>query len=179
MIGITARRTNPRWLASRTRRGELSTDALPALVPGERLLDVEVDRRGVPVAATDRAIYHDGGGGWLRLGWEQVHRVDWDGRHGALLLWGLTPNAPRSTRVVVRRGSRLVALARERVAWCTVPVMPTRLDGVGTVVAIRRQPGADRLVWLIAFDADVDADDPVTAARLASALHRVRAETGV
>ena len=185
---IAVRRTNyatgadhlmQRWLSSWTRHREASRGARPALVAGERLLSVEADGRGGPVAATDRGIYHDDGGGWLRLGWEQVRRVDWDGLRGALMLWGLTPNVPPRTQVVLRRGSRLVALARERVAWCTVPVPPTRLQGVGTLLAVRRQPGADGLVWLIAFDPGVHGDDQDTSARLASALRRVRAEAGI
>ena len=168
-----------RWLSSRTRQREAGPGVLPALVPGERLLRVEEGGRGGSVAATDRGIYHDDGGGWLRLGWEQVRRVDWDGLRSALLLWGLTPDVPERTQVALRRGSRLVALARERVAWCTLPVPPTRLDGVGTVLAVRRQPGADGLVWVVAFDAGVDGADRDTSVRLASALHRVRVEAGI
>jgi hypothetical protein len=79
--------------------------------------------------------------------------------------------------VVLRRGSRLVTLARERVAWCTLPVPPTRLDGVGTLLAVRRRPGTDELVWLVAFDGD--GDDRDTSARLAAALHRVRVAAGI
>ena len=168
-----------RWLPGRTRASEARPGALPALLPGEQLLSVEADGRGGPVAATDRGIYHDDGGGWLRLGWEQVRRVDWDGPRSALLLWGLTPNVPQCTRVMLRRGSGMVALARERVAWCTLPVPPTRLDGVGTLLAVRRRPGADGLVWLVAFDVGVRGDDRDTTERLASALHRVRVEAGI
>ena len=94
------------------------------------------------------------------------------------MLRGLTPNVP-STVVLLSRGCKLVALARERVAWCILPVAPTQLDGVGTLLALRRQPGTDRLVWLVAFHADVDRDDPVTSARLASALQHLRTEAGV
>lgn len=164
-----------RWLSSRTSRRE----AGPALAPGERLLVVEADGRGGSVAATDRGIYQDDGGGWRRLGWEQVRRVGWDSRRSALLLWGLTPDVPQRTEVVLRRGSRLVALTRERVAWCTLPVVPTRLDGVGTLLAVRRRPGADGLVWLVAFDAGVDGDDRETSVRMASALRRVRVAAGI
>jgi hypothetical protein len=166
-----------RWLSivARTRPTGAPAAALPALAPGEQVLCVEADGRG-PVAATDRAIYHDEGAGWRRLGWEQVRRVDWDNRRSALLLWGLTPTVPRQTEVLLRRGSRLVALARERVAWCTVPVPRSRLDGVGTLLAVRRQPGSGELVWLVAFDAGVDAADRV---RLDAALHRLRVEAGL
>jgi hypothetical protein len=156
----------------------MAPGALPALVPGEQLLSVEADVRGRSVAATDRSIYHDDGGGWLRLGWEQVRRVDWDGQRSALSLWGLTPDVPRRIQVMLRRGSRLVALARERVAWCTLPVPPTRLAGVGTLLAVRRQPGGAGLVWLVAFDAGVN-DDRDTSVRLASALRRVRVAAGI
>jgi hypothetical protein len=131
------------------------------------------------VVATDRGIYYRIGAWYLRLGWEQVRRVDWDGLRGALLLWGLTPDVPKCVRVALRRGSRLVALARERVAWCALPVPATRLDGVGRLLTVRRRPGADSLVWLVAFDASVDGDDLDTTVRLASALHRVRVEAGI
>jgi hypothetical protein len=158
----------------------MSPGALPALAAGERLLAVEVDGGGAPVATTDRAIYHgDRGGTWMRLGWEQVGRVDWDRQHGTLLLWGLTPDAPRCTRLVLRRGCGLVGLARERVAWCTLLVGPTRLAGVGVLLAVRRQPGSERLVWLVRLDGGVNGDDPATPVRLASALRRVRAEAGI
>jgi hypothetical protein len=183
----TARRTGvatgpgrslSRWLRGRARRSEVPVGAVPALAAGERLLAVEVDGHRLPVAATDRAIYHgDGGGGWRRLGWEQVGRVDWDGRRDTLLLWGLTPDVPRCTRLVVRRGSGLAALARERVGWCTLVTSPIRLDGIGVVLTVRRQPGSGRLVWLVRYD--VDGDDQVTSVRLASALRRVRAEVGI
>ena len=174
-----AGRALQRRFSSRTRHREASPEALPALVPGERLLGVETDAYGKPVAATDRGIYHGDDRGWLRLGWEQVRRVDWDGPRNALLLCGLTPDVPQRTEVVLRHGSRLVALARERVAWCTVPVPPTRLGGIGTLLAVRRQPGADGLVWAVAFDPGVNADDPDTSVRLASALHHVRARDGI
>jgi hypothetical protein len=125
-------------------------------------------------------MYHgDRGGPWLRSGWEQVGRVDWDGQRGALLLWGLTPEVPRRTALVLRSGCGLVGLARERVAWCTLLVGPIRLDVVGVVSAVRRQPGSGRLVWLVRFDAGVDGDDPATSLRLVSALRRVRAEAGI
>jgi hypothetical protein len=65
------------------------------------------------------------------------------------------------------------------VAWCTLPVPPTRLHGVGTLLAVRRQPGADGLVWLVAFDVGVHGDDQDTTWRLASALHRARVAAGI
>src|SRR5262245_24942717 len=72
---------------------ELAVAARPPLVPGERLLTAELDADGMPVVATDRAIYRrqDGdGGGWLRLGWELVDRIDWDNQRHTLRLTGLT-----------------------------------------------------------------------------------------
>src|SRR5205809_3309903 len=96
-----AERLLQRWLSSRTRRSAVSPRAVPVLAPGEQLLRIETDDRGRPVAATDRSIYHGDGGRWLRLGWEQVRRVDWDGQRSALLLWGLMPDAPKRTQVML------------------------------------------------------------------------------
>jgi hypothetical protein len=70
-------------------------------------------------------------------------------------------------------------LARERVAWCTLLVGPTRLASIGVLLAVRRQPGSERLVWLVRLDGGVNGDDPATPVRLASALRRVRAEAGI
>lgn len=168
------------WLRRRDESRDIPAVARPALVSGERWLTAEVDARGVPVVATNRAVYHrDSGGGWLRLGWEQVGRVDWDEPRRTLLLTGLTPDVPRRTVLSVRRGSVLVALARERVGWSTLLAGPIRLDRVGVLLTVRRQPGSDRLLWVVAFDDGVDRDDPATSLRLASALARLRAETGI
>jgi hypothetical protein len=133
------------WLRRRDESRDIPAVARPALVSGERWLTAEVDARGVPVVATNRAVYHrDSGGGWLRLGWEQVGRVDWDEPRRTLLLTGLTPDVPRRV-----------------------------------LLTVRRQPGSDRLLWVVAFDDGVDRDDPATSLRLASALARLRAETGI
>ncbi len=35
---------------------------------------------GALAVATDRALYHQDGRAWARLGWEQVDRVRWDER---------------------------------------------------------------------------------------------------
>ncbi len=168
------------WLRRRVERRDIPAVAGLALAPGERLLTTEGEAQAVAVAGTDRAVYHrDRGGGWLRLGWEQVGRVDWDEPRRTLLLTGLTPDVPRRALLPVRRGSALPALARERVGWSTLLAGPIRLDRVGTLLTVRRQPGTDRLLWVVTFDAEVDRDDPATPRHLAAALARLRAETGI
>lgn len=79
------------WLRRRDDGRDIPAVAGPVLAPGERQLTAEVEAQGVPVVATDRAVYHrDRGGGWLRLGWDQVGRVHWDHQQRMLLLTVLT-----------------------------------------------------------------------------------------
>ncbi|MQA03364.1 MAG: hypothetical protein GEV07_11780 [Streptosporangiales bacterium] len=156
---------------------------LAELAPGERVLTYACDVDEASVVATDAALHRltgpDGAAGWSRWGWEQVARVDWDDRHGALTVVGLLPWLPR--RTVLRFTDRvpLVDLAVERVAWTRQ--LATRLiltDGVVDVV-VRRQPGSDRLYWIVQPDGTVDTDDPKVRAELHDELTRLRLDAGL
>jgi len=60
-------------------------------MPGERLLAVARDVGGELAVATGRALYHESGRSWSRLGWGQVDQVVWDDQRHVLALTGLTP----------------------------------------------------------------------------------------
>lgn len=70
------------------------------------------------VVATDRAVYRQNpptaSDTWVRLGWEQVARVDWDADRGGLVLTGLTPGVPARTVLAVPRREALVDYDAER-----------------------------------------------------------------
>jgi hypothetical protein len=148
------------------------------LARGERVLTVAHSRDGSPVIATKLAVYHQhptGSGTWIRLGWEQVGRVDWDEPHG-LVLTGWTPEVAARTLLGVARGEPLLALARERVAWTTLLATHLPVGGRGLArVTARRQPGTNRLLWMVALGPGVD-DNAAVRAELDAALARLRAD---
>jgi hypothetical protein len=74
----------------------------------------------------------------------------------------------------------MVALVRERVAatWL-ISRRLTVADGVTALVMARRRPGSSELVWVVALDGTVDADDPAVRAGVLAAIHRLRADIGV
>lgn len=174
------------WLHARTTRratraGTPEVAAVP-LASGERVLADTRDAHGAPVVATDRAVYHQNPpsppGAWARLGWEQVADVRWDAQRQGLVLTGWTPDVPQRTVLAVPRGDPLAALARERVAWTRLIVTRVRVGQHGQArVAVRREPGTDRLVWMVALDDGVP-DGPAVRAEVAEALARLRAELG-
>jgi uncharacterized heparinase superfamily protein len=142
------------------------------------VLTVAHCRDDSPVIATKLAVYHQhpsGSGTWVRLGWEQVGRVDWDEPRG-LVLTGWTPDVAARTLLAVASGEPLLELARERVAWTMLLATHLPVGGRGLArVAVRRQPGTDRLLWMVALGPGV-ADTAAIRAELDAALARLRAD---
>lgn len=177
------------WPAARPARGAWrlrrdATAAVAGLATGERVLVAVRCADGTPVVATERAVYrHDGqamGGGWRRLGWEQVGRVDWDRGRRTLVLTGAVPEVARRTVLRLPRSTALVGLARERVGWTTLARVRVRLGGLGEAqVTARRQPGTDELSWVVALDPGVDRDDPRLLAEVSAVIAGLRAELGL
>jgi hypothetical protein len=154
------------------------------LAAGERVLAAVRCADGTPVVATERALYHrDGpavGGGWRRLGWEQVGRVDWDRRRRTLVLTGAVPEVPRRTVLRLPGSTVLVGLARERVGWTTLARVRVRLgERDGAQVTVRRRPGTGELSWVVALDPGADRDDPRLSADVSAAIAGLRAELGL
>ena len=147
--------------------------------PGERLMAVARGTGGELAAATDRALYHQCGGSWARLGWEQVGQVRWDEQRHVLALTGLTAAAPARTVLRLASGWDLPAVVGERVAWTRVVDQRVWLNGrAGARMVARRTPGQPSITWLVILDRGLDPGDPAVMAALESALTGLRAVTG-
>jgi len=169
------------WQQDRRRRlaarAEARADA--PLQPGERLLAVARVVGGGLVVATDRALYHQGGPSWARLGWEQVDHVRWDGQRQALALTGLPPAVAAHTLLRLDCPWDLPAVASERVAWARLVDQRVGLNGrAGARVIARRAPGQPSVTWLVILDHGLDPADPAIRAAVESALTDLRAVTG-
>jgi hypothetical protein len=157
-------------------------DSLP-LAHGEQVLTLTCDGNGEWAAATERALYHCGGGTsggtreWVRLGWEEIGNVSWDERECALTVTGLLPTVARRTVLHLPNGTSLGRLARERVAWTSLVRTEVTLGEHGRARVIgRRQPGSDELVWLVGVDGPLDT--PGLQATLEAALGELRRDLG-
>ncbi len=150
------------------------------LQPGERLLAVARAADGGLAVAADRALYHQDGRSWTRLGWEQVDQAGWDDQRHILTLTGLTPAA--AARTVLRPACPwdLPAVVSERVTWARVVDQRVWLNGrAGARVVARRAPGEPSVTWLVIFDRGLNPADPAVRAALESALTDLRAVNGV
>jgi len=148
--------------------------------PGERLLAVAPGTGGELLAATDWALYHQVGQAWVRLGWEQVGRVDWDEQRHVLILSGLAPAIAARTVLGLAKDWDLPAVAAERVSWTTVLDQRISLNGQpGARVVARRLPSPVRLTWLVILDRGLDPANRGVRAELESALTELRAATGL
>jgi hypothetical protein len=154
------------------------------LAVGERVLLAVCCADGTLVVATERAVYQgDGraaGGGWRRLGWEQVDRVDWDRSRRTVVLTGALPEVPRRTVLRLPGSTALADLARERVGWTTLARVRVWLgERGGAWMTARRQPGTGELSWVVALDPGVDRDDLRLSAEVSAAIAGLRAELGL
>jgi hypothetical protein len=147
---------------------------------GERTLVRERDVIGHPIVATTHALYHYPAAdmapgrhfrgkvhphagehpippGWRRLGWEEIAKVSWDSVRHVLTVTGLPgrravaalgPDAAIDLYLV--RRSRLVDLARDRVASTLVVSRRIPVAEGGTVlVTARRRPGSAVVTWVV------------------------------
>jgi len=117
------------------------------LLPRERVLAWATDALGQWYVGTDLAIHLPvGGGGYRRLGWEDVQRADWDRDSERLSIvevadWG--EPEPTSDFEVAEPG-RLLELLRERVTNTVVCTVYARVRGsAGLSVVGRRSPSRD------------------------------------
>ena len=170
------------WREDRERHSAARAEARAhaPVVPGERLLAVARDAGGELAVATDRALYHQGGRSWVRLGWEQVGQVHWDERRHILALTGLTPPAPARTVLRLASDWDLPAVASERVAWTRLVDQRVWLNGrAGARVVARRAPGQPSITWVVILAHGLDLGAPAARAALEAARAALRAETGV
>jgi hypothetical protein len=149
------------------------------LQPGERLLAVARAVGGGLAVATDRALYHQDGPSWVRLGWEQVDQARWDGQRQALALTGLPPAVAAHTLLRLACPWDLPAVTSERVAWARLVDQRVGLNSrAGARIIARRAPGRPSVTWLVILDPGMDPADPAIRAAVESALTDLRAVTG-
>ncbi|MEP7022832.1 MAG: hypothetical protein ABJB47_03280 [Actinomycetota bacterium] len=96
-------------------------------------------RHGLAVA-TDRALYHQRGRSWARLGWEQVDQARWGDQRQALALTGLPPAAAAHTLLRLACPWDLPAVTSERVTWARQVDQPVGLNGATGGTGWRGRP---------------------------------------
>ncbi|WP_165367453.1 hypothetical protein, partial [Phytoactinopolyspora endophytica] len=106
------------WAEGVAERRRIRADVLEQipLVPGEHVLSILCDVTGNWVVSTERSLYRHADNSWLRTGWEQVTRVNWDDTEHTLELAVLTPQRPQLITLQLTGSTPLVDFARERVA---------------------------------------------------------------
>src|SRR5262249_61455710 len=124
--------------------------------PGEPLLAVACGAGGELLAATNWALYHQGGQSWTRLGWDQVSRVDWDEQRRILMLTGLVPGVPARTVLRLARPWDLPAAVAERVSWAKVVDQRISLNReAGARVIARRVADGPQVRGLVIHDREL------------------------
>lgn len=144
---------------------------------GERALAAAVTHDGVPVVGTRVALHV----GERRIGWEQVHRADWDPEAGRLTVAEIGEfAAQRPTHVLeFDDPGLLLELVRERVTSTMVLQRHVSLQGkAGVFIIGRRAPGGET-VWYFDFEDGVDPLDSSVRQAAHEAMARIRADFGV
>lgn len=152
-----------RWLAAWwrgiiSRRGRSAAlRAQLGFEPRERLLVVCTGPvGGHALAFSDRALYHRGdGAGWSRRGWEQVSTVDWEPAGRRLMITSMDGASLDGTAYVragvpLRERGHLPEIALERITHTRLGSWEVTLPGGhAMVVAARRRPVTDELLWFV------------------------------
>ena len=156
----------------------------------ERLLAVCAGPAGGHVlAASDRALYHRGdGAGWSRRGWERVSTVDWEPAGRRLVITSMDGASLDSTvyvRAVVplRERGHLPEIALERITHTRLGSWEVTLPGGrAVVVAARRRPVTDELLWFVftaASDPSLSLSGSERQAQVERAVSRLATELGL
>lgn len=152
-----------------------------ALEPGERMLAWATDAGDRWYVGTNLAIHlPDAGGGYRRVGWEDVQRADWDQDCEQLSIvevadWGQPE--PSSVFTVADSG-RLLELIRERVTNSVVCTVYARVRGREALSVVgRRSPARDKPVrWSYVLSPGLDPSDAAVAQVAAQTMEQARRE---
>ena len=183
-----------RWLAAWwpgiiSRRGRSAAlRAQLGFEPRERLLVACTGPvGGHALAFSDRALYHRGdGAGWSRRGWERVSTVDWEPAGCRLVITsmdgaGLDGTVYVRAAVPLRERGHLPEIALERITHTRLGSWEVTLPGGhAVVVAARRRPVTDELLWF-AFTAasDLSLSGSERQAQVERAVSRLATELGL
>lgn len=169
-----------RWPSLRRAYATATSPADLHLVRGERVLLSAQPAHGVGVVGTHHALYwHSPGSAWMRLGWEEVGRLDVDRASGGLLVIALANGVARRTVVPLSGDRRFVALAQERIDATRVIVTHVAVDGREVRVEARRQPVTGRMHWFVQLPDGIDVQDPDLPGKLDRATVELRAALGI
>jgi len=120
------------------------------------------------------------GGGYRRLGWEQVERADWQRETERLAIVEVTDREAPPTTTVVRidEPGHLLELLRERVTKSIVCSVYSRVRGsAGLSIVGRRSPSGDGPVtWAYVLSPSLDPRDPVVVRVAEATLDQARRE---
>jgi hypothetical protein len=148
------------------------------LEPKEKVLAAGETSSGPLVATTHRLVVPTGEGP-RSLAWPDVERASWDSDAEELLVVETAPvgSRPRRHRLQVGEARTVLHVLREQVNASVVVSRHIALVGPkGVRVSGRRRPGEQSLMWKVAVDTGVDADDPAIRADIDRAIAQVRAE---
>jgi hypothetical protein len=119
----------------------------------------------------------------LTVGWERVHRADWDVDSNTLQVEQVADyGRPVSAcSFVLDEPGALLELVRERVTASVVLQRRTDIERRrGFSVIGRRAPaGGGEVSWAFEFDKGVDPDDPAVMARAEAALRDAKESLGL
>lgn len=186
-VGRVARhahpRASPRWARPFEARRTSMVATLRAqlhLAAGERVLTKVTGPDGSRAVGTQRALYWRApGAGWVRLGWEQISRIELDRASGNLVLTGLSGGIASRATLPVPATRRLLAFIQERVAATRIILTHVAVDGRALWVDGRRQPATGRAYWFVRLDDDLDPGDPTLPGTIDRAVAELRAALGV
>jgi hypothetical protein len=154
-----------RWrYLTRSRPLPAGLRSLVTIERGERVLSAGRDPDdGYTLLATDRALHHrTAGGGWSRLGWEQITRVSWDGAADSLVIVRRSGVAAERIVLPLRDRGTIPELILERVTHTRLGCWHVPLaDGKQVLAEARRRPATGELLWFVSRDGsglDLSAD---------------------
>ncbi|MDQ1585505.1 MAG: hypothetical protein QOJ90_1838 [Actinomycetota bacterium] len=143
------------------------------LARGERVLAFARLADGGWVVATGTELIAED----LRLHWDRIARVEWDGESSTLLIEQVdVPGGPLSW-VLDDEPGHLPEVIRERVTDSIVVTRHVRVQGrFGVRVIARRAPGSDELVWQVVVDPGLDPGSGQVQAATSATIAELAAE---
>jgi hypothetical protein len=110
---------------------------------------------------------------------EEISRIQHDCATGAIVVSSASGGGSQRTTFPGAMPARLLAFAHERMSATRVVATRIEVDSRQLPVEGRRQPGTDRVHWLVRLDDDLDFRDVALRARIEGAVSELRAVIGV
>jgi hypothetical protein len=149
--------------------------AAAPLEQGERILAFTHNPDDALVLVTDRALRHQTGTRWCRIGWEQISPISWDDERHTLAVTVADSGRVAHIRLHTADRARFTDFARERLAYTVLlgTVVPLTGHNYARVTG-RRQPGTDRILWQVSLSNGTNAADASVRSAIAAAIAQLR-----